>query len=85
MCLSPLDQTSNANSELKPLVREEDVISQRCRRERFHILKSVQNKANAFLWAYFTPKLVVRFSAFGTTTPIVRAETCISSSYKDLC
>lgn len=42
------------------------------RSERFH---SGQNKPNAFLWTFFGLKLVACLPAFGTTTPIVRAET----------
>jgi hypothetical protein len=38
----------------------------------------------AFLWAYFGPKFVACFPALGTTTPIVREETYISSLYTDL-
>ena len=81
-----LDQTSN--SELKPLFREKDLTSQLCCHERAgggawcvnhrgrgKALKPVQNKANVLLWDNFGPKPVACFPAFGTTTPIVWAET----------
>ena len=97
-----LDQISNANSELKPLVREEEVISHLCcasvrgeglmsvckQRKRWGKVslspKSVQNKPNAFLWAYFEPNLVACLAAFVTTTPIVRAERWASCHYIQL-
>lgn len=47
-------------------------------------LKSVQNKAIAFLMAYVGPELVAYLPTFWTTTPIVKEETCISSLYTDL-
>lgn len=47
--------------------------------------KPVQNKPNAFLLAYFGPKLVDCLPAFGITTPIVRAETWATCHLVSFC
>jgi hypothetical protein len=52
--------------------------------ERFHFIKYVQNKANAFLWAYLGPKLDACLPAFGTTAPIVRGEMYLVIIHRSL-